>query len=108
MVMFRPKRWNSTVYGKPRESATWFTLAISGEVRTSNSISAFGGVFASCGWACRSQAIAAPVGVVGSPSPVCQTPNLLRPAAVWKPHRPPVVLYSHTGLLLMFAGVLPG
>src|SRR5437773_7926211 len=46
-------------------------------------------------------------GVVRSPSPVCQMPNLFRPAELWKPHTPDV-LYSHIGLGLMFVAVLAG
>ena len=51
-------------------------------------------------------------GVAGSPSPVCQMPNLppaqlgVPPVAarhpwVWKPHSPKRVLYSQRGLLVM-------
>src|SRR5262245_18664470 len=84
-----------------------------------------------CVW--FSQAVATPLGVVGSPSPVCQTPKAgvhVPPPArhgpagavvhgvpfaapptqialtVWKPHRPRPVLYSHSGLLLGEAAVL--
>src|SRR5262245_57109873 len=86
-----------------------------------------------CVW--FSQAVATPLGVVGSPSPVCQTPKVglqVPPPArqaptgavvhgvpfaapptqialtVWKPHRPRVVLYSRRGLLLNAPAVLEG
>src|SRR5215510_579461 len=102
-VSFIPKRWNSTLYGKPRASGSWLTLAMMGDSSTSITSSACGGVWALCGMAALSHCVAPGGGVVGSPSPVCQTPNI-EPNEVWKPQGPDV-LYSQTGFKLMLSAI---
>src|SRR5436190_14453665 len=107
MFSLYAKRWNSTAYEKPRASLFWLTLATIGDSRMSSRISTFCGVAGSPGIEALSQAVAAPPGVVASPSPVCQMPNLFTPPVVWNPHRPEV-LYSHRGLTFTPAAMLAG
>src|SRR5262245_55571875 len=107
MLRFRPRRWNSAVYGNPRASSAWLTLATIGDSATSKTRSNRAGVDESHGCAWLSHGAGKAPGVAGSPSPECQTPNLPSPAAVWKPQLPPV-LNSHNGLTLMPLGVLSG
>jgi len=49
MFTFIARRWNSTLYGKPRASGVWCTLAMIGDSRTSRSFSARTGVEGSVG-----------------------------------------------------------
>src|SRR5262245_40589607 len=109
MLALRPRRWNSTVYGKPRASFFWLTLAMIGDTRTSNTTSSNVGVAGSCGYGYSSQI--RPDGVAGLVSPVCQMPAapgawkrsaaLPSGMAVWKPQAPDLV-YSH-----MLVGPMP-